>query len=391
MNFDKEYDVVVVGAGPAGSVAAEFAAEKNVSVLVLEKDREIGVPVRCGEAVSHEGIGEFIEPDESFISAHINKFSLISPNEIEVVIPLEMKGYILNRELFDKAVAEKAMRKGARFVTNAYVHGLLFDDDKVSGVKFSYFGEEYEVKAKVVIAADGVESRVGRWAGLSTHVDYREMEGAYQIVAGNISVPEDTLFFYFGEDVAPEGYLWVFPKGKGKANIGIGVSGEVGKKKSAYKYLNEFLERKFPEASMFSAVSGGVPSSPSLKKIFAPGLIIVGDAARQVNPLSGGGIASGMIGGSIGGAVVADAIISGDTEDLSEYQNLWDKRLGNRHRIFDKVKNGVYNFSDEQFNTLAKNFSKVPFEKRSLGNLFKKALINQPSLLIEAAKIFVMD
>ena len=391
MKIDNYYDVVVVGAGPAGSTAAKYAANKGVSVLVLEKDREIGVPVRCGEAVSHEGISEFIEPDEKFISAHINKFSLVAPDETEVTLQFDQKVSILNRMLFDKAVAEEAMKLGAKFITNAYVHGLIFENDKVSGVKFSYYGDELSVKCKVVIAADGVESRVGRWAGLSTHVDFRDMEGAYQIVAGNITVPDDTLIFYFGEKVAPEGYLWVFPKGNDKANIGIGVSGEIGKRKSAYKFLNEFVDRKYPNASILSAVSGGVPCTPSLKKLFAPGIILVGDAARQVNPLSGGGIASGMIGGSIGGEVVGEAILNGNYENLSEYQSRWDRRLGKRHIIYDKIKNGVYDFSDEQFNKLAKSFSSVPYEKRTLGKLFKRALMNQPSLLIEAAKIFIMD
>ncbi len=391
MKINKEYDVIVVGAGPSGSIAAKYAAEKGVSVLVLEKDREIGVPVRCGEAVSISGISEFTNPDEKYIAAMINKFALIAPNGTEVTLSFEMDVCILNRNLFDKTLSEEAMHSGADFITNAYVYDLLFDEGKVSGVKFKHFGEEFEVNSKVVIAADGVESRVGRWAGLTTHVDFREMEGAYQILAGNVSVPDDTLFFYFGKDVAPEGYLWVFPKGNNKANIGIGVSGAIGKKKSAYKFLNEFVEEHFPEASMLSAISGGVPCTPTLKKIAAPGIILVGDAARQVNPLSGGGIVSGMIGGSIGGAVAAQSVLDKRPDKLVQYQELWEKRLGKRHRIFDKVKNGVYNFSDEQFNNLARSFNKVPYEKRTLGNLFKKALINQPSLLLEAAKIFVMD
>jgi digeranylgeranylglycerophospholipid reductase len=70
----EEYDIIVVGAGPAGSMAARFAAEQGVSVIMLEKDRDVGYPVRCGEAISRAGVEEFIEPDEKWITAHITVF-----------------------------------------------------------------------------------------------------------------------------------------------------------------------------------------------------------------------------------------------------------------------------------------------------------------------------
>jgi len=92
------------------------------------------------------------------------------------------------------------------------VNELLFDNGKVAGVKYEYHGEQKEIKAKVVIAADGVESRVGRWAGLETHIDFRDMESAVQITAANIPVDQNTLYFYFGKDVAPNGYFWFFQK-----------------------------------------------------------------------------------------------------------------------------------------------------------------------------------
>lgn len=385
-----EYDVIVVGGGPAGSMAARFAAQQGVSVLMLEKDRDIGYPVRCGEAVSKAGIEEFIEPDDVFISATIDKFGMIAPDGTEVVLPLEQIGYILERRIFDYELAKQAASYGVEIITRAYVNGLLFEDGKVCGVKYEYKGEQLELKAKVVIAADGVESRVGRWAGIKTHIDFRDMESCTQVTATNIDVDPNTLLFYFGKNVAPEGYFWIFPKRNKSANIGLGVSGAIGKKNSSLTYLNKFMDEHFPDAPVLTRIAGGVPSSITLEKISAPGIILVGDAARQVNPLSGGGIVSGMIGGKIGGTIVGEAIKQNNLKHVLTYDKAWADRLGKRHEIFNRIKNGIYNFSDEQFNSIAHSFSKVPMEKRSLGNLFKTALLNKPSLLVDIAKVFLV-
>lgn len=388
--MQKEYDVIIVGGGPAGSMAARFAAEQGVSVLMLEKDRDIGYPVRCGEAVSKVGIEEFIEHDEKFISTTINKFGMVAPDGTEVILPTDQIIYVLERRIFDYELAKQAASRGVEIITRAYVNGLLFEDGKVCGVKYEYKGEQHELYSKVVIAADGVESRVGRWAGIKTHIDFREMESCVQVTASNIDVNPNTIYFYFGKDVAPEGYFWVFPKYNKSANIGLGVSGEIGRKKSAQKYLDQFMEKHYPNAPILTQIAGGVPSSITLEKISAPGIIIVGDAARQVNPLSGGGIVSGMIGGKIGGTIVGEAILKNDLNHILTYDKAWKDRLGKRHEIFDRIKDSIYNFSDETFNRLAQSFSKVPMGKRTLGKLFKTALINKPSLLIDIAKVFVV-
>ena len=385
-----EYDIVIVGAGPAGSIAARFAAEGGASVLMLEKDRDVGYPVRCGEAISKAGVSEFIAPDEKWISAHINKFALISPDGTEAVIEFGDAGYVLERRIFDYELAKTAAKAGAEILTRAYVNGLLFEDGKVSGVKYEYRGEQKELKAKIVIGADGVESRIGRWAGLKTYVDFREMECCVQVTASNINVKDDTLYFYFGENVAPGGYFWIFPKVNGAANIGLGVSGMVGKKKSALSFLNNFMENNFPNSPILTSIAGGVPSTITLEKISAPGIMLVGDAARQVNPLSGGGIASGMIGGSIAGKIAAEAITNNSLDHILTYDKAWHERLGKRHELFEKIKNGIYNFSDDKFNKIAHSFNKIPYEKRTLGKLFTTALFNQPSLLVDVAKIFII-
>ncbi len=386
----KEYDVIVVGAGPAGTTAARFAAKNGISVLVLEKDRDVGYPVRCGEAVSVNGIKEFIEPDEKWIASRINKFSMISPDGSEVILPLEEEGLILERRIFDYELAKLAVKSGAEILTRAYVNGLIIENGKINGVKFEFRGERKEVKARIVIGADGVESRVGRWAGLATNIPIKEMESAFQITASGIDdIDPNTCYFYFGRNIAPEGYFWIFPKSGGSANIGLGISGLQCKKKSAIKYLNDFMQEHYPDASVLTQVAGGVPCSVTLKKISANGLMLVGDAARQVNPLSGGGIVSGMIGGKIAGTLANKAISEDNLELVLSYDNLWAERLGRRHEIFNRIKNGIYGFTDEKFNSIAHSFLKVPLEQRSFANLFKTALFNKPSLLIDVAKVFL--
>lgn len=386
----KQYDIIVVGAGPAGSMAARYAAEKGVSVLMLEKDRDVGYPVRCGEAISKAGVEEFIPIDEKWIAATISRFGFVAPNGSEVFINFGDAGFVLERRIFDYALAQSAAGAGVEILTRAYVNGLIIEDDIVKGVKYEYRGEQHEVYAKVVIAADGVESRVGRWAGLKTHIDFRDMEAAVQVTAANIPIDQNTLYFYFGKDVAPNGYFWVFPKGNNKANIGLGVSGIIGKKRSALSYLNDFMEKHYPDAPILTSIAGGVPCSITLDKISAPGIMLVGDAARQVNPLSGGGIASGMIGGSIAGTIAGEAIKKNNLAHILTYDKAWNDRLGKRHEIFNRIKNGIYNFSDEKFNLIAQSFLKIPEEKRGLGNLFVTALMNQPSLLVDVAKVFLV-
>ncbi|MDP4173044.1 MAG: NAD(P)/FAD-dependent oxidoreductase [Bacteroidota bacterium] len=383
-----QYDIVVVGAGPAGSMAARFAAEKGVSVLLLEKDRDVGYPVRCAEAVVSAGLEEFISPDKKWIASEINKFSLFAPDNTEVVLEFPFTGFVLERRIFDYELAKQAASFGTDVLTRAYVNGLLFDGNKVCGVKFEHRGEQKQVKAKVVIAADGVESRVGRWAGLKTHVDFREMESCAQVTISNINVKADTCYFYFGKDVSPNGYLWVFPKGDSTANVGLGVSGLVGKNRSALSYLNEFLETNFPGAPVLTSIAGGVPCSITLEKISAPGIMLVGDAARQVNPISGGGIISGMRGGRIAGRIAAESILSNKPDHIFSYDKEWHEKVGKKHEASNRLKEGVFNFSDEKLNNLAHSFLKVPMEKRTLGNLCRTALINQPSLLFDIAKVF---
>lgn len=386
--IDKEYDVIVVGAGPSGTTAARFAALQGVSVLVLEKDRDVGYPVRCGEAVSKEGIEPFIAPDSKWIASTINSFVLVAPDETEVKINFSRTGYILERKIFDYELGKLATKAGAQILTKAYVYDLLWNDGKISGVKFEHNGEKYEVRAKIVIGADGVESRIGRFAGIKTATKISDMECCVQFTVSNISVDPNSCYFYFGQKYSPGGYLWIFPKGSDSANVGLGIGGDKAKFRSPISYMNSFIEKKFPFVSKLTMISGGVPCSFTLKEILKDNLMLVGDAARQVNPLSGGGIVSGMIGGSIAGEIAGKAIRENNFKLINKYPKLWHERVGKRHEIYYKIKNAIYNFSDETLNSIAHSAIKIPENERTLQSIFKIALVDKPSLLLDFLKIF---
>jgi digeranylgeranylglycerophospholipid reductase len=383
------YDVIVIGAGPAGSTAARYAAAGGASVLMLEKDRDVGYPVRCGEAVSHEGVVQFIQPDEKWIAARCTRFRLIAPNGSAVIPRLDGLAYVLERRIFDYELAKVAAREGAEVVTKAYAYDLIKPNGPVEGVRVLIKDQRVDIRASVVIAADGVESRVGKWAGIDTTTHIHDMESCAQVTLTGINVEEDILDFYFGDEVAPGGYLWVFPKGKDAANVGLGVNVENGKKKAAIKYLEEFVERKFPGSAILTRIAGGVPCAKTCDEIVKNNVMLVGDAAHQVNPLSGGGIISGMIGGMIAGQVGAEAIRKNDLKHLAEYEKRWHKRLGWRHEVFYNIKEAISRFSDDTLNKLCENGSKLPEEKRTVGGIFRTALWNQPSMLLDVARVFV--
>ncbi len=389
-----EYDVIVVGGGPAGLMAARMAALGGVSVLVLEKDREIGVPVRCGEAVGAASIAQFVEPDPKFIAAEIDAFRFFSPDGRPVIAHLgQNRGFMLDRRVFDGELAKRAAEAGAEIRCRAYVHGLLKDGPQTVGVEVSFNGyATCQIRAALIIGADGVESRIGRWAGLKTVTELHDLESCAQYTLANLPLDRPTtLDFYVGESVAPGGYGWVFPKGPDTANVGLGIVGTYLRKrgKPTINYLNDFVKRLYGDTvQVVSQTVGCVPCADTRQRLTAPGVLLVGDAGHQVNPLSGGGIASGMIGGALAGEVAARSIRRGKLAEIAQYDKAWQKRLGKRHHQYYRLKEGVAKLSDEHLNRTADLVLGLKPEERTLTNIFKAGVRHQPGLIQHAIRLF---
>jgi digeranylgeranylglycerophospholipid reductase len=385
------YDVIVIGAGPGGSWAAKQAADQGVSVLLLEKDRDIGVPVRCAEGVSKEKLKALTEVKPEWIAAKIRSTYLVAPNGMSVPLDIKNVGYVLHRRIFDYDLAGMAAQAGADVVTKACATGLILEGKQAVGVVFEHMGEVKKVGARVIIGADGVETRVGRWGGLPTHVHPDEMASCAQMTLSGIDVQSDAIGMYFGGTIAPGGYCWVFPKGEKSANVGLGIPAKYAKAKRPVAYLNEFIETRFPDASVMSTVVAGIPLTPPIKRMTGPGLMLVGDAAHQVNPLTGGGIVWAMKAGGIAGRVAAEAVMESDASAgrLLKYEKEWAASGGKKQGKYYRIKQAVIRFTDDELNRIAENVLAIDESKRTLFEVFKKALIKHPKLILEAAKLFV--
>ena len=314
---------------------------------------------------------------------------IFSPNETIVTIDYPNIGYVLERKVFDLRLAELASNAGAEVMVKARVTNVTFSDDgAVNGVVFRHSGREYTCKTKVVIAADGVESQVGRWAGIDTTHQLRDTGVCVQYLISNIDIVPEYYDFYFGSEVAPLGYIWVFPKGNDLANVGVGIRGNISGKggKLAIDYLNEFVKRKFPEGKILGLVGGAVPVGYGLPRIIADGIMLIGDAAHHSDPISGGGITNAMYSGKFAAEAAAEGVRSGDVSEkvLNAYPKRWDSEIGKHFGHICRIRDGIFkSTNDEMLDNYAEVLSKVPSNQMTLLKILQTILTQQPRLLLE--------
>jgi digeranylgeranylglycerophospholipid reductase len=375
-------DVLIVGGGPAGLVAARVAAEGGCHVLLLERDPAIGAPVRCGEGVGAKGLEEFLDPRGGaapWVSQRITRVEFRSPNGMVVRVGQGDVGYVLDRTRFESVLADQAIGAGAAVRTGAEVTGLAREPN---GWLAHVNGGAEHVRARVVIGADGVESMVGRWAGIDTRVRAKDMESCAQVLLDDVDIDPTAIVLHFGNDIAPGGYAWIFPKGPRSANVGLGVVA-LRARRTALGYLAEYAQANFPTGKTKIRTVGGVIVQTTVRSTVADGVVLCGDAAHMINPLSGAGIVNAMKAGRLAGETVAEAIAGGDTSGrrLAPFHDRWMHLLGRDHERFYRVKEQLGKFDDAFYDSLACSVNDIPEDRRTLRRIFRTALVQHPALL----------
>jgi len=297
---------------------------------------------------------------------------------------------VLDRRVFDKVLAARAASAGAEVLTSAPAVGM---ERCGAGWELTVRkdGSEQNVYGAGVVGADGVESQVGRWAGLDTHTPIRDIESCHQYKLTGVDVDQSVIELVFGLHIAPGGYAWIFPKGDGIVSVGLGIFRSVAREQiTAKDYLDRWTEARFPAASRHDAVSGGVIIGTTLSSISTDGLVLVGDAAHQINPLGGAGISSGMRASWLGAGVMAEQIAKGDTSAraMRRYDVLWRRMLGKLHEDHRRLADAILSISDDQFNSLAGLLAGMPDEKRTLYAAISAAIRTRPSMLMRMAGYF---
>ena len=362
-----DYDLVVVGAGPAGTTVARLAAEAGCSVLVVDKRQELGAPVQCSGAVSRHALEEVgIAPDDEFVQEPIYGFQIYDEAGASTTIDYrELKpaeygrgpgrqplGYVVDRRRFDRHLLTLAVRSGVEGWLKTEGLGYSPTADGLATVHLRRYGQAVDVRCRCVVGADGLQSQVGKWAGLRTHIRLGELAACLQFVCEGVP-SHGLLEIITGHRWAPGGYAWVFPKGKGYTEIGLGVTPNQtagSAREHLHRFMSDsFLAGRFAGARVLEVQGGGVPLAAPLTTQFADRMILVGDAARHVNPITGGGIHTALSGGRIAAAFLAEAIRAGETFTpavTERYQDAWLEALGEKMWQLYREKSSIFREDD---------------------------------------------
>ncbi len=307
-----ETDLLVVGAGPAGSTAARVAAAAGLRVLLIDRRSAIGLPVQCAEYVPAQITGWTALP-RHVIAQPIAALRTYLPNG--EVADTAGSGYLLHRALFDKSLAVAACLAGAELWT-----GARAIERTERCVLVQRAEDVMEVDCRVIIGADGPRSTVATWID-QQNTDFLDT-AQVEVV---LPKPNDRAQVYFDAEIRG-GYGWFFPKGE-TANVGVGTSRRIGGE--PHRALAFLIDRLQGEIGVVLAKSGGlVPAGGPVRRMVHGNVLLIGDAAGQTHPITGAGIFAAVAAGTMAGRAVASALETGRLDLLEGYEDEWDSFMG---------------------------------------------------------------
>lgn len=346
-----EADIAVIGAGPSGLISAREASLRGVKVIVLEEHREVGLPCHCAGLLSIKGLKEINVPvNGPYVLNRFKGARFFSPSKLSFLI--ERKDHVacvVNRHVFDLFLAEKASKNGAIIKLNSRVNKVKYYGDRwILNV-----GDGGEVMAKLLIDAEGAASRILRMIGFKTLNMSRLLSGL-QVDLEGVDLDPDYVEVHFSNRLAPGLFAWVIPLSEESARVGLAC-----KESNVRARLIRFMKMRFGEdfenkVRILKLYSGPVITQGPIKRTYGDSLLVVGDSAGQVKPISGGGVIFGGICASIAGEVASKSILEGNTGEsfLKTYEVKWRGRIGRELRNALFIRNLLNALSDRDLDKI---------------------------------------
>jgi len=347
------FDVVVVGGGPAGSSAAHMAAKNGCTVALIEKEKEIAETVRTSGVTWISDIKKFGIPEECYNP--IKKFSFCSPKNSVKISGEIAKAAVLDVRKTYRFLANRAKTSGSELFTSTNVTEVLKDDTgKCVGVIAKSDGKQIQFNSKVVIDASGFVSVIAKELGYVTQ--WKKFGAGAEFEVKTEKLEHDNWWLMVGQEYSPAGYAWIFPTSKDTARIGVGI-GKPDSDVDPTVRLNELLEKKLGPIKDLGNIEkiefhyGLIPNDGVSRKTVYDNLILVGDSAGQANPLVLEGIRYAIRFGEVAGQVAADAIKNGDTTEmsLSPYEKEWKRAIESKINSAGKVQNRWVGLTDDEW------------------------------------------
>jgi digeranylgeranylglycerophospholipid reductase len=329
----KKYDVIVVGAGTAGSMTAKNVAKAGLNVCLIDrtKKEDIGEKV-CGDAVGKHHFDELSldYPKGDELESRIEGIKICSPDlqSTFTVKSERLYGFILNRRLFGQRLVNDAVDAGAILLELTMAIEPILKDGFVTGItaKNMKTGSKTQLESKVVVDASGfmaiLRKSLPPEIGIDLTVDNEDVEACYREIRKLHRTDYDSKFceIYLDQKQSPSGYHWIFPEGKNTINTGLGMAMVKGFPNPKTQFYQKILPNStFKDSTVIKGGSWYVPTRRPLDCMTGNGIVVVGDSACQVNPIHGGGIGPSIIGGNLAGKTIAEAI---EKEDVSR-EGLW--------------------------------------------------------------------
>ncbi|MDH5463488.1 MAG: NAD(P)/FAD-dependent oxidoreductase [Nitrosopumilus sp.] len=350
---EHHYDLVIVGAGPAGSSAAFAAAKKGVKVALLEKENSIAETVRTSGVTWIQSIKEFGIPDNCYNP--IRNFSFCSPNNEVTISDSVPRAAVLDVRKTYRWLAHEAEKLGVDVFIKMNINGVIKNEGgDIVGVSGTGPEGKTTFHSKVVIDATGFTSTVSKAMGFVTQWKRFGAGAEYEVKVEKAD--SDTWWLMVGEQYSPAGYAWIFPLGNNIVRIGVGI-GKPESNVDPTQRLKDLLDKKTGPIKKLGEITpiefhyGLIPNDGLSRKTVFNNLILVGDSAGQANPLVLEGIRYAIKYGRVAGEISANAIKSGNTDEkaLYPYEATWKKEIESKINSAGKVQDRWIGLTDNDW------------------------------------------